>query len=83
MPFEDSSVSLVTACQAVHWFDIPKFYNESWRILKPSGLLAVYGYELTKPSLDMKHGQQLSDLVLQVIIYNLKFNIPYTSHILF
>ena len=51
LPFEDNSVDLVTCCQAIHWFDIPKFYKEANRVLRPKGgVLAVYGYHLTGPA---------------------------------
>ena len=42
--YEDETVDLITVCQAVHWFDIPKFYKEVDRVLKPNGVLAVIGY---------------------------------------
>ncbi len=35
------SVDLVTAAQAFHWFDIPKFREECRRILKPHGKVAL------------------------------------------
>lgn len=44
----DGSVSLVTAAQAVHWFDRPTFWNEARRVLRPDGLLAVWGYGLPR-----------------------------------
>ena len=48
LPFDDESVDLVTACQSVHWFDIPEFFREVDRVLVPDGgVLAVYGYYLT------------------------------------
>lgn len=40
----DRSVDLVTVAQALHWFDIPRFYSEIRRVLKPGGILAVIGY---------------------------------------
>lgn len=38
------SVDLVTAAQALHWFDAPKFFDEAMRVLKPTGAIAVWGY---------------------------------------
>lgn len=40
----DHSVDLVTVAQAAHWFDLPHFYAETARVLKPSGAIAVWGY---------------------------------------
>ncbi|CAG8783766.1 32332_t:CDS:2 [Racocetra persica] len=43
--FQDSTFDLVTVGQAVHWFDNrEKFFKEAWRILKPRGTLAMWGY---------------------------------------
>jgi len=39
-----SSVDLVTAAQALHWFDIPSFFAEVHRALVPGGVLAVWCY---------------------------------------
>ena len=38
------SVDLVTAAQALHWFDIPAFFREAERVLTPGGAIAVWGY---------------------------------------
>ena len=43
---EDSSVDLVTVAQAIHWFDIDKFFSTTKRVLKPQGILAVWSYGL-------------------------------------
>jgi SAM-dependent methyltransferase len=48
-PAESSSVpsgsgDLVTAAQALHWFDAPAFFAEAKRILRPRGIIAVWGY---------------------------------------
>jgi len=40
----DRSVDLVTVAQAAHWFDLPRFYAEVKRVLKPGGVLALWGY---------------------------------------
>ncbi|MGH6949095.1 MAG: class I SAM-dependent methyltransferase [Kiloniellales bacterium] len=41
LPFEDATFGLVSAAQAVHWFDRPLFYAEAARVLAPGGLLVV------------------------------------------
>ncbi len=40
----DRSVDLVTVAQAAHWFDLPRFYAEAARVLKPGGAIALWGY---------------------------------------
>jgi SAM-dependent methyltransferase len=42
----DRSVDLVTAAQAVHWFDRPRFWTEARRVLRPRGVVAVWTYRL-------------------------------------
>lgn len=42
----DTSCDLVTVALAVHWFDLPHFYQEVYRVLKPGGILAVWGYSM-------------------------------------
>ncbi|MCW8908591.1 MAG: class I SAM-dependent methyltransferase [Sedimenticola sp.] len=45
---DTASVDLVTVAQALHWFDLEAFYREVERILRPSGLLAVWSYNLLR-----------------------------------
>lgn len=40
----DASVDLVTVAQALHWFDVPVFYDEARRVARPGALLAVWTY---------------------------------------
>ncbi|HEY0635646.1 MAG TPA: class I SAM-dependent methyltransferase [Gammaproteobacteria bacterium] len=49
-----SSVDLVTVAQALHWFDIPTFFAEARRVLKPGGLIAIWSYNLLtiEPAID-------------------------------
>ena len=45
LPIGPRSVALVTAAQAVHWFDFSRFYDECRRVLVPGGVIAVWTYE--------------------------------------
>jgi ubiquinone/menaquinone biosynthesis C-methylase UbiE len=38
------SVDLITVAQALHWFDLDAFYREVNRVLKQSGVIAVWTY---------------------------------------
>ncbi|XP_030937430.1 putative methyltransferase DDB_G0268948 [Quercus lobata] len=41
----ENSVDLVTVAEAVHWFELPKFYSIVTRLLrKPGGVIAIWGY---------------------------------------
>jgi SAM-dependent methyltransferase len=40
----DACVDLVTVAQAMHWFDLPRFYAEVVRVLAPGGALAAWSY---------------------------------------
>jgi ubiquinone/menaquinone biosynthesis C-methylase UbiE len=40
----DHSADLITIAQALHWFDLPAFYAEVHRVLKPQGVIAAWGY---------------------------------------
>ncbi|XP_071543819.1 putative methyltransferase DDB_G0268948 isoform X5 [Panulirus ornatus] len=65
LPFPNSSLQLVTAGQACHWFDLPKFYQEVDRVLVPGGVLALYGYLFPQPI----HGdltEKLGDIIEDV-----------------
>lgn len=44
--FNDNQFDLVTVAQALHWFDFDRFFKEVKRVLKPSGVLAVWTYDL-------------------------------------
>ena len=52
--FSENSFDLITVGQAIHWFDFNSFFKEAKRILKPTGVLAVWGYSnmLVKPDID-------------------------------
>ena len=54
LPLPDKSVSLVTAAQSAHWFDLPAFYSEVRRVALSGGVLALisYGALSLEPELD-------------------------------
>lgn len=60
-----NSVDLVTVAQALHYFDLDRFYENVKAVLKPNGLLAVWTYKLpvvvSNPS---------ANLLLENIYYN-------------
>ena len=43
---EDASVDLVTAGQAVHWFDQERFFEEVKRVTVPGSAITVWAYDL-------------------------------------
>jgi SAM-dependent methyltransferase len=51
-------VDLVTAAQALHWFDLPVFYEEARRVLRRDGVVAAWTY--ADPTLDGAPGQVLA-----------------------
>ncbi|KAG0223697.1 S-adenosyl-L-methionine-dependent methyltransferase [Mortierella sp. GBAus27b] len=46
----DSSIDAVTVAEAIHWFDLPKFFAEVKRILKPKGTFAALSYSIMRLS---------------------------------
>ncbi len=45
----DHSLDLITVAQAIHWFNLPVFYAECERLLKPGGVLATWAYGFHSP----------------------------------
>ncbi|XP_076041204.1 putative methyltransferase DDB_G0268948 [Oratosquilla oratoria] len=90
VPFEDSSVELVTSGQACHWFDHPKFFSEVDRVLVPGGVIALYAYSyafpmwqdkaktLNKLIVDFAYGELLfADQVHMIDNYYADIQLPY------
>ncbi len=50
----DASVDLIVVAQAVHWFDLPRFYGEVRRVLRRDAILALVTYDLLEcePNID-------------------------------
>lgn len=62
---ESGSVDLITVAQALHWFDLERFYAEARRVLKPRGVLAAWAYKLAtvSPAIDSIVNHYYSDVV--------------------
>lgn len=52
--FDSNSVDLITVAQALHWFDLDRFWVEVKRVLRAEGVLAYWGYlwPVVSPSVD-------------------------------
>ena len=50
---ENHSVDLITVAQALLWFNIPIFFAEAMRVLKPGGILAAWSYEHCSVDVDV------------------------------
>lgn len=44
LPVATGVVDVVVVAQAAHWFDLPRFYAEARRVLRPGGLVAIWTY---------------------------------------
>ena len=64
-----NSVDLLTTVQACHWFDIPAFYDEAERVLKPGGegILAIIGYGISGPAPNVNNHKEVVKLAEKVI----------------
>jgi SAM-dependent methyltransferase len=51
---QSGTVDLITVAQALHWFDLDRFYDEARRVLWPDGILAASAYNLLhiEPAID-------------------------------
>lgn len=65
-PLDDGSVDLVTVAQALHWFDLPAFYEEVRRVCRPEALFAALSYGLFRVAPDVDAiVRQLYDVTLR------------------
>jgi SAM-dependent methyltransferase len=62
--FEPARVDLITVAQALHWFDLERFYKEARRVLKPHGVIAATAYKLAtvSPAIDAVVNHYYSDV---------------------
>ena len=43
---ESATIDLIMVAQALHWFDLDRFYAEARRVLKPNGVSRCVGLQL-------------------------------------
>jgi SAM-dependent methyltransferase len=43
--FAGATFDAVTVAQALHWFDLDRFYAEARRVLRPGGVIAAWAYD--------------------------------------
>jgi SAM-dependent methyltransferase len=62
---ESATIDVVTVMQAVHWFDLDRFYAEAARVVKLNGIIAVSAYLFAqiKPEIDQVVGRYYHDVV--------------------
>ncbi|BFZ53332.1 hypothetical protein PYCC9005_000355 [Savitreella phatthalungensis] len=58
LPVNDASVDCITVGQAVHWFDLPAWFAEMERVVKPGGTLSFWSYN----ELEFTDSQEASDV---------------------
>ena len=46
--FYEFQFDLITVAQAIHWFDLDRFFKEVKRVAKNEGILCVWGYSLPR-----------------------------------
>ncbi|NLF51763.1 MAG: class I SAM-dependent methyltransferase [Leptolinea sp.] len=63
--FPAKSFDLVIVAQAVHWFNRDAFFSEVNRVLKPGGLLAIWGYGFPQinPEIDSIINEKLGRVI--------------------
>ena len=51
---ESETIDMIMVAQALHWFDLDRFYAEAQRVVKPDGVLAASAYNLLQiePAID-------------------------------
>uniref|UniRef100_A0A914PNU5 Methyltransferase type 11 domain-containing protein n=1 Tax=Panagrolaimus davidi TaxID=227884 RepID=A0A914PNU5_9BILA len=63
---KDKSVQLLTAFTAAHYFDRPKFFKETDRVLVDNGVVAFVGYYIPVPNDPISKDEALPDLMSSI-----------------
>jgi ubiquinone/menaquinone biosynthesis C-methylase UbiE len=62
---ESHTVDLITVAQALHWFELERFYAEVRRVLKSQGVVAAWAYKLAQvePAIDQVVNRYYTEVV--------------------
>jgi SAM-dependent methyltransferase len=65
LPLKRDTLDLITVAQAVHWFDLDKFWPEVQRVGRPGAVVAIWGYGFfeVSPEIDRVVLRELRDPV--------------------
>ncbi|TPE54577.1 class I SAM-dependent methyltransferase [Maribrevibacterium harenarium] len=63
--FPDHYFDAICVAHALHWFDLPDFWQEVKRVLKPNGVIVVWGYHWFR--LDDVAGQLVDETLLPLL----------------
>lgn len=63
--FPDANFDAVCVAQALHWFDLPTFFREAQRVMKPHGVFAAWGYTwfTVSPKFDAAFKRHILDVI--------------------
>lgn len=64
------AVNLLTAAQAAHWFDLPAFFTEARRVMRPDAVIALISYA------GMEHNSPVERLIDDFRLESLKLYWP-------
>lgn len=62
---DDNSVDLLTVAQALHWFDLPRFFAEAARVVRSAGVVAAWSYRMC--SVDAAVDEPLNQLYADIV----------------
>ena len=63
---KSETLDLIMVAQALHWFDLDRFYAEARRVLKPNGILAASAYRFLRitPEIDQLVNHRYYDKIV-------------------
>lgn len=75
LPFKNNSVDMITVATAFHYFDHDVFFNESKRILKENGTLAIFGYYFPEIKNIKNNNIEVNKILNKLIVDILELNL--------